>query len=456
MDYDRVPPHSEEAEIGVLGSIFLEPTKVLDICIQKRLTVDSFYIPAHKIVFEAVGNLVGLSKPVDILTVTAELKRSKSLDNIGGQKFLDDIIDKVFTYAHAEHHIDELKNKWLLRKIASIGNDIVSQAYTSDDPELLRSNCETLFMSLYEGGKTPEVIDVFEDIQKNVEDALNGKVIELGIPTGFFELDKLNEGGMRDGGVYWMSGMEGTGKTSLKCNIILNQLRNKVPVGDLTLEMTLEQELEKLAGIYCDQNISRVIRRVERMDLTNFMSAKKLIAESKDLFMADQSSVRSINEFASWAKRMVERNKCRLLCVDYFQLLGADGGRKLSIEELTSAQSTAIKDVAGMLKVPLLCIAEKNKEGKIRGSRRADYAGAGHWQLSKNEDEEGQAPFFWKNIELFLRKGRFSADNSSLALRFKASTGLFQEGTVSNGHPDKKFEYEDKSTDGYGDSQFNL
>lgn len=451
MFEDRVPPHSEEAEIGVLGSIFLDATKVLDLCIEKHLSVDAFYAPANKIVFEAMGTLLSQGKPVDALSVVEKLKATKKLDCIGGSVYIDTLIDRTPTAYHAEYYIELLKKKWLARNILKASMGITDKAYGCEDAESLRSEAETEFSSMHRESKSRTVKDVFDSIEEKVASVDRGDKVKIGIPTGFKDLDKLCEGGMMDGGVYWLSGTEGTGKTSLKCNIILNQLRANVPVGDLTLEMTIDQEMEKMIGIYIDHNLNRIYRGENRGQDHQIKAARELILD-KDLFqIADKSSVGSISEFKSWGSRMVSKFGCKLLCVDYFQLLNVDGEQKMQIEELTSKQSTAIVDVASSLQVPVLCVAEKNKDGKVRGSRRADFAGAGHWSLTREEDAESFAPDYWKDIELFTRKARFGVDNSKINFSFKASTGLMVEGELFNGRPRKMCDPDGE----YPESEFN-
>jgi len=455
MTQGRTLPYNEESEVAVLGAIFQDSETVLDLCIENRLQLDAFHVPAHRKVFEAMGALMGNGRPVDLLSVQAELKRTNTLGTIGGSTFVDSLLERSATIAHSEYHIDELKKSWLSRRITRACTEILNQAQNCDNPEELRSECEIMFSNLHDNSGKVDVRGVFDGMMQDIQDGIDGKVVEVGLPTGFSKLDDLNEGGMRNGGVYWISGTEGTGKTSMKCSVIINQLKASINVASLTLEMTIREEINKLTSIYIDHNVSRLIRGKDKANTEYLPDARKLIVDSNRLFIADQSMVSTTTEFMSWAKRMVKKEKCKLVCVDYFQLLGVEDDSKMSIEEKTSRQSTIVKDVAGILNIPVICIAERNKEGKIRGSRRADYAGAGHWQLSRDEDEKGSSPDYWRNINLFMRKARYGVDFSDIAFRFKASTGLMEEGRVYEGSPAGKFDYGNDKDDPYGQDQFN-
>src|SRR3989339_570682 len=96
----RVPPHSEEAERGVLGSVLLDSARVMDICVERQISPESFYVPAHRIVYEAMLDLSNQAAAIDILTVTDKLKMAGGLESIGGTVFLDRLIDSTPTAAH--------------------------------------------------------------------------------------------------------------------------------------------------------------------------------------------------------------------------------------------------------------------------------------------------------------------------------------------------------------------
>ena len=234
---------------------------------------------------------------------------------------------------------------------------------------------------------------------------------------------------MRDGQVYWLSGNEKTGKTSLKANIIVRQLIAGRKVGDITLEMPFRDELEKLMGIHLAQNIATAMQGgktwigPERMAET-----RKLLVESKRLHILDRQMVRTTTDFWSACRRLVYRHGVQLITLDYFQKLQVDGENKKSLEQKTTEKSQAVVDVASMLNIPILCVAAiESTHGKIRGSRMADYDGAAHWQLSRDEEKEPHAPDFSQEITVFTKASRYGVSFGSKKLQFSGLTGRFEE-----------------------------
>ena len=112
---ERVPPYSEEAERGALGSILIDAGRVMDLAVEQQLTASSFYVPAHRMLFEVLREMQGRGAAVDLLTVTEQLRASDILEKIGGASFLDRMVDSTPTAAHADYYIDLVRQKdvWL-------------------------------------------------------------------------------------------------------------------------------------------------------------------------------------------------------------------------------------------------------------------------------------------------------------------------------------------------------
>ena len=421
------PPYSDEGEKGLLGSILLEPERVIDLCLQAKMNVDAFYIPAHKIVFTAIGTIIGKGGAVDIRTVADYLKQKGQIEQAGGVLALDKLIDDTPTSAHAGHYIEMVKRRWLGRKIYQACIEGRSEVLEGDDPEKLRSKLEQIFTDMSEMKTSMTIKEMFVEMTENIRLGMSGAPPERCLSTGYFGLDELNEGGMRKGGVYWLSGEEATGKTSLKCNIINRILAAGKSVASLTLEMTKEDEIERMVGAMIGQSIPRAIRGKGRIDPVKFLEAQKLISESGRFFIEDQSSVDSSTGLWSYARRMVSKHNIDLLVVDYFQLLNLPDSGKMSAEQQIAEKSKCVKDIAGILKIPVLCVAAINKDGKIRYSKSADYDGAGHWRLKRESDARPAAPLFLQEIQLYTQKARFGIPFAELDFRFYGGTGCFEE-----------------------------
>jgi replicative DNA helicase len=130
---DRVPPHSEEAERGVLGSILMDAARVVDLAIERQIRPESFYIPAHLVLYENILDLHEKGRPVDLLTVGDRLRDAGQLDLVGGRSMLEALIDACPTSAHAEYYIDIVRQKFLMRKVIDCSRDAIEACYKAED-----------------------------------------------------------------------------------------------------------------------------------------------------------------------------------------------------------------------------------------------------------------------------------------------------------------------------------
>ena len=428
MTNQRVPPFSEDGEKGVLGSILLQPERVIELCLQARMNVDAFYVPAHKLIFTAMGTLLAKGQPVDIRTVSAYLKQKGQTEQAGGPLALDRLIDDTPTATHAPHYIDLMRKAWMRRNICNTGREASEEAYDVEEPEDLRSRMEQKFTDMMHVDAKKTLPEVFAGMEQNIQDGIDGKPIERALSTGYPHLDELIGGGMRKAGVYWLTGQPSTGKTSLKCNIIARNLAAGKRVASLTLEMTIEEDLERMTSIIVRDNITRVIRGQHRLfDINRISKAKELIINSGRFHIVDQSEVMTDVALWSFARRMVSKQKIDLLVIDYLQLINLDGNEKLSGEEQVARKSKCVKDISGALQIPVLCLAQVNRDGGVRYSAQADYDGAGHWTLGREDDAEPQPPEFKQVITLYTKKSRFGIPFSNTVFNFYGPTGYFDE-----------------------------
>ena len=156
---DRIPPYSEEAERGVLGSVLLDAMRVLDLCVESQLESESFYVPAHRLIFKAMLGMRDDNQVIDVLTLTDRLKSLGRLDDVGGAVALDRLIDSTPTAAHAGYYIDIVRQKFLLRSIIHCARAAESRCYGAEESaDQTLSEVEQSFLDITEhqhGGATP-------------------------------------------------------------------------------------------------------------------------------------------------------------------------------------------------------------------------------------------------------------------------------------------------------------
>ena len=163
---DRVPPSSEEAERGVLGSILLDASRVMDLAVDNQLVPDAFYVPRHQIVFEAMMVLYQANAAIDVLTLGEGLKATDELAAVGGLAYLDEVVDFTPTAAHAEYYIDIVRQKHLLRCIIAAARDAETACYGDDNADVLLSKVEQDFLDITE--RQHGSITVWQDAVKEV------------------------------------------------------------------------------------------------------------------------------------------------------------------------------------------------------------------------------------------------------------------------------------------------
>lgn len=426
-------PYDENAEKSVIGSILMDYDKIVDICVEKKLSKECFYITSNNLVYECIMQMHTENKVIDILTLTDRLRENGVLDKIGGAGSLDKMQDVTPVTAHAEYYIDIVKKHSLSRKIIALCTEGMNKGYTYDDPEVLRSRLESAFTNMERKIDGIDVGKVFDTMKNDIIDGLAGKKIEVGLTTGYKSLDNLMEGGFRRGGVYCLSGEEASGKTSLKCNIVNRLLKKGFRIADWNGEMSVTEEIEKMTAIELGQNVSELKKNRIGCDgvgaKEKLKELEKLFVESGRLHLSDQSTVSSTVEMWSWARRMVYRHKVDIIVIDYLQLIQVPDNEHMRIEEQTSKQSECVKNIAGTLNIPVFVLAAANMDGKIRGSRKADYDVAGHWRLEKDRDSNPQPKMYEEQVTLNMKKSRFSfmGESAKEILTFYGLTGKFED-----------------------------
>ncbi len=370
---DRIPPYSEEAERGVLGSIFLDSSRVLDLCIERQIVPEAFYVPANRTIYSALIDMSGRGEAVDILTVSERLKSGGELEKIGGSLALDRLIDSTPTAAHAEYYIDIVRQKYLLRCIISCSREAEGECFNSEDSaDQVLGRVEQWFLDITErqhGFVMPWTEAVKEAMQR-IEQVFVTKKGVSGIPTGFTNLDcKLL--GFKPTDLVILASRPSMGKTSLAMNIAENIALGKVSdhkprsVGIFSLEMSLESLLMRMLCSHA---------RVSAFKIEGgYVSAethRKLMRAASALMKApiylDDTGGLDILELRARARRMKKKHDVQMIVVDYLQLLHAKDYARQGRQLETAAISGALKAMAKELRVPVLVLSQLSRAPESR------------------------------------------------------------------------------------------
>lgn len=409
---DRLPPHSPEAEQGVLGCILIAPNDCLEACMARlRHGVETFYDLRHQELYKTLMTMRRSLIPIDIITVQQHLKDRQLLDEIGGIPYLNELENSAMSPANLSYWLTIVEEKFVLRKMIQTCTDCVGRIYESEgEVAVLMDQLERDVLAIRGFDKAKEVVGVKElvgeaigQIEKMFES--QGKI--GGLSTGFIDLDKYTDG-LHGGDMVVLAANTSVGKSSFAMNVAEHVLLHQhKPVGVFTLEMTAMQLVMRFLCSHARVNLRNVREGfLTEADFPKLTSAAGKISNAAIYF--DDSSDLSIYQLRANARKMKQAHDIQLFIVDYLQLLNASGGsRRIENRQQEVADiSNGIKQMAKELNVPVLALSQLNDEGKLRESRAIGMDTDGLWHLERvgdnrdGEDRDGEA------IQLWVRKNR--------------------------------------------------
>lgn len=434
---NRLPPHSVEAEQGILGCALLSPNDSLDILIQKfRGSSEVWYDLRHKQVYELLVKMHTAKDPIDLITVQQELKDQNQLEAVGGLTYLAALQDAAPSAANLSYYADIVVEKYTLRRMIQICSSVVASVYEHEgevDELLARVERDILGIrdSIKSGQADRTTWDILLALKAKYERARGG-VAQLGISTGFRDLDRMI-GGMGDQEVIYLAGSPSSGKTSFAINVGNHVLLNlNLPVGVFSLETSDIKFVHRMACARSGVNGKLFFEGVADLDLQMLQDAAltSLQEASDRLFICEQGGL-TIAELLAKGRRMAAAG-VRFVIVDYLQLLSAAGK---DATEQTTAKSVAVKLLAKQMNCPVLVISSLTKEGSsgnnkpkksdLRQSGQMEYD-ADHIWLLHCADPSKEV----RDVSLNVAKGKES-DIGEIELRFYKTAFMFKNAAIT-------------------------
>jgi replicative DNA helicase len=369
QDIHRAPPHSVEAEQGVLGSMLISPRDAIAECVEK-INEDYFYVPAHQTVYMVLVELWNNGAGIDLITFTQVLRDRNLLETIGGAAFVTSLYTFVPTAANLGYYLEIVRDKYILRSIISAATESVRRAYEEQDEvgNLLDEVEQKIFAvgeDRFRGqmlSMKDQVMEAIESIEKLYE--RKGGI--TGISTGFVEFDRMTSG-MHPAEMIVIAARPSMGKTALAMNIAEHvSINEKLPVGVFSLEMSSQQLVQRLLCSRARVNLQKVRDGfLGERDFPSLTAAASKLAEAK-IFIDDSASL-TILELRAKARRLKAQQDVQLIVVDYLQLLRstsrrAQDNRQLEISEI----SAGLKGLAKELKIPVIVVAQLNRQPEQR------------------------------------------------------------------------------------------
>src|SRR5437879_1466955 len=381
---DRLPPHSPEAEQGVLGCVLLSPNDCMGECIEKfKSGAEVFYDLRHQTIFSALAEMYDGREAIDIITLQQRLKDKQLLEQVGGLAYLSVLPDTVPSAANLSYYADIVQEKYLLRKMIHVCTDVVSRVYDYEgEVDALMDEVERDILRISESrvqSHTNTIKDLVKKAINTIEDFHQRQGMLTGVGTGFTDLDKMTSG-LHAGEMIVIAARPSMGKTSLAMNVAEHvAIDLRLPVGVFSLEMTSESLVLRMLCSRSRVNLRNVRDGfLAERDFPKLTGAAGKLA-SAPLFI-DDSSALSILQLRAKARRMFQQYGIKLFVVDYLQLLHSTARRAENRQQEIADISSGLKALAKELKVPIIVLSQLNRElerEKNRKPRMSDLRESG-------------------------------------------------------------------------------
>jgi replicative DNA helicase len=367
---DRMPPHSIEAEEAVLGSVLIDPEAIYRV--SSFLKADDFYIVKNQWVWSAGLTLHERREPIDFVTITRELAARNQLDELGGPAYISHLINVVPTAIHAEGYGRIVERAALRRRLLSAASDIAQLAYEeSDDIDQTIDSAEQALFGVSQRRVSRDMLPISEAIRNyydRIEYLYEHRGEPLGIPTGFYDLDKML-GGLQKSDLIIIAARPGVGKTSLMLNVALNSARKyHQRVAIFSLEMSNEQIVQRLVSGETGIDSQR-LRSGELNDdeWGTFVHATSVLSETS-IYVDDTPSISAL-QLRTKARRLYAEFGLDLIIIDYLQLMTGDNRSENRVQEI-SYLSRALKALARELNVPVLVASQLSRAVEQRSDKK--------------------------------------------------------------------------------------
>ncbi|TLP71775.1 replicative DNA helicase [Maribacter sp. ACAM166] len=371
LERGKIPPQAVDLEEVVLGAMMIDKKgvdEVIDI-----LHPDVFYKDAHRFIYEAIFILFEESQPVDLLTVSSQLKKTGKLEASGGDFYLIKLTQKVASSAHIEFHARIILQKYIQRSLIKISGEIIEEAYDeSTDVFSLLDAAESKLYDVTQGNlkRSAETAqDLVIQAKKRIEE-IAGKEGMSGVPSGFDKVDKLTSG-WQPSDLIIVAARPGMGKTALTLSMARNMAVNSnIPVAFFSLEMSSVQLITRL--ISSETGLSSEKLRTGKLEKHEWeqLNVKVKSLEKAPLFIDDTPSL-SIFDLRAKARRLASQHGIKMIMIDYLQLMTAGGSQKGgNREQEISTISRNLKALAKELAVPVIALSQLSRAVETRGGSK--------------------------------------------------------------------------------------
>ena len=366
----KIPPHNIEAEQSVLGSMILDREAI--VTGTEILRPGDFYKEAHKEIYEAVTDIFARDEPVDLITLSEELKKRNTLDSIGGIMYLANLSEGVSTTANMKYYCEIVEEKSILRKLIQASNDIIAKGY--EDEENIENIMELAEKRIFditqkrnqEGLESIKTIllDSFTKIEQLSQNS--GGI--TGLTTGFIDLDNKTSGLQRSD-LILVAARPAMGKTAFALNVALNAaLKGKGSVAIFSLEMSKDQLVQRMLSAESHVELQKVINgKLNEDDWPKLVRAMGPLSQA-GIYIDDTPGITLMELKAKCRKLKIEKG-LDLVMIDYLQLMSGDGRNENRQQEISNI-SRGLKGLAKEMDCPVVALSQLSRAPELRSDHR--------------------------------------------------------------------------------------
>tara|TARA_X000000950_G_scaffold44177_1_gene49931 strand:+ start:7502 stop:8983 length:1482 start_codon:yes stop_codon:yes gene_type:complete len=469
LDLGKLPPQALDLEESVLGALMLEKdalTDVIDI-----LKPENFYKDANKEIYKSIIDLFNESEPVDLLTVTSQLKKNGKLEYVGGSYYVTQLTTRVNSASNIEYHARIILEQSIKRQLIEVSGEVQKDAYedTTDVFDLLDNTEQSLF-DISESHIRKNYSQV-KGLMKEAIDELQAKKTRkdgiTGVPSGFIDLDNITSG-WQPSDLVIIAGRPSMGKTAFVLSMMRNaSIDHEMPIALFSLEMSSLQIVNRLISSEAELDSDKIKKgNLKDYEWQQLLHKTDQLNNAK-IFIDDTPAL-TILELRAKSRRLKSQHNIQCIIVDYLQLMSGEYGKSSGNREQEIASiSRSLKAIAKELNVPVLALSQLSRAVETRGGDKrpvlSDLRESGSIEQDADmvlfiyradryditEDEDGNLTA--GVAEVLLRKNR-NGPTGKVKLKFIERYAKFADLSSNDGMTTKK--YQSKANNNF-DSQKN-
>ena len=360
--FGHLQPQALDVEKAVLGALMIDKDAYSVVC--EILYPESFYEPRNQKVYAAIRDLAMAEKPVDIVTVTDQLSKSGTLEDVGGPVYIAELSGRVASSANVEYHAHIIAQKFLARQLIQYASDLETKAFdeTIDIDELMQHAEGALFELSQKNMKKDytQIDPVVTQAVKVIQEAARNKDGMTGIPSGYHGLDDKTSG-WQESDLVIIAGRPAMGKTAFALSMAKNIACDyQVPIAFFSLEMSNQQLVNRLLSNVCEIEGKKILNGQLQHDEWERLDKRINKLLGAPLYVDDTPGL-SVFELRTKARRLVREHDVKIIMIDYLQLMNANGMRFSSRQEEVSTISRSLKGLAKELNIPIIALSQLNR-----------------------------------------------------------------------------------------------